>query len=368
MASAIAAARQQINDVGADGDLDAATTPADIGLGLEAVADPIELPDGKRIYPPRLHGEPIDELACALLDMQEPSRSRFVRLIGPPGTGKSQIARAIAHRLWTRRGRRIETRHGEPFYGYVEMSEGPSSDEFTFKYEYVPDAEHRGDVRLIPAAFVEAMQHGWVVMIDEVNTIRDVALLSLNATLDAGLSLYLPAEGRTVAARPGFAVIVAYNPGLVGASDIPDAWHSRFPATVEVTSHWPALAKLGADEPLVGAAAALDVKRFYPDAGLVWTPQFRDIEALGHMVELVGERAAVSLFISKLLEQIEAGTVHSAEGDAGARNRHEQIVAGTAQAAGGAAVARMLDEPGLARLKVSAGGRIPNLHGYPREV
>src|SRR5204862_2196843 len=112
---------------------------------------------------------------------------------------------------------------GEPFYGYAEMSGGPSSDEFTFRYEYVPDSEHPGDVRLIPAAFVEAMQHGWVVMIDEVNTIRDVALLSLNGTLDGRLSLYLPAEGRTVTARPGFAVLIAYNLVLVGASNIPDA-------------------------------------------------------------------------------------------------------------------------------------------------
>ena len=40
---------------------------------------------------------------------------RFLRLIGPPGTGKCQIARSIAYRLWTRRLRAIEARHGEPF-------------------------------------------------------------------------------------------------------------------------------------------------------------------------------------------------------------------------------------------------------------
>jgi len=186
-------------------------------------------------------------------------------------------------------------RRGEPFYGYVEMSGGPSSDEFTFKYEYVPDNDSPGEVKLIPAAFVEAMQHGWVVMVDEVNTIRDVALLSLNGVLDGRLCLYLPAEGRTVSAAAGFAVLIAYNPGLVstGASDIPDAWHSRFPATIEVTSNWPALVKLGAPEELVKAAMALDAKRFDLETGLVWTPQFRDIEALSHMIELVGERAAV---------------------------------------------------------------------------
>src|SRR3954452_17400727 len=347
MASAIAAARQQINDVGSDGDLAAAAAPADIHLDSDAVADPIDLPDGKRIYPPRLHGEPIDELACALLDMQHPDRSRFLRLVGPPGTGKSQIARAIAHRLWTRRGRSIETRHGEPFYGFVEMSGGPSSDEFTFKYEYVPDAEHPGDVRLIAAAFVEAMQHGWVVMIDEVNTIRDVALLSLNATLDGRLSLYLPAEGRTVVARPGFAVIIAYNPGLLGASDIPDAWHSRFPATLEVASHGAALAELGAPTALVREAAALDRQRIAGEDGLTWTPQFRDVESLWRMSERVGERAALAFFASNLHEQVQAGKLQDAEA---------------------AAACRMLDQAGFARYRVRPSGGVPNLHGYARAV
>ncbi len=57
-----------------------------------------------------------------------------------------------------------------------------------------------------------------MVMIDEVNTIRDVALLSINAMLDGRLSLYLPATGETVVAQPGFACLLAYNPGLVGGS------------------------------------------------------------------------------------------------------------------------------------------------------
>ena len=110
---------------------------------LESAGEPIVLPDGKRIYPPLLHGEPVDELACALLDMDDPARSTFLRLIGPPGAGKSQIARAIAYRLWTGRGRAVEERHGSPFYGFVEMQPGPSSDEFFFRYEYVPARRRR---------------------------------------------------------------------------------------------------------------------------------------------------------------------------------------------------------------------------------
>ena len=98
--SAITAALSQIDSVAAEGDL--ASDPAE-PLVLETASDPIVLPDGKRIFPPCLHGQPVDELALALLDMTDPAASTFLRLIGPPGAGKSQIARAIAYRLWTGR-------------------------------------------------------------------------------------------------------------------------------------------------------------------------------------------------------------------------------------------------------------------------
>jgi len=218
--SAITAALGEIDQIAAEGEMDATVTDA-VGLDAEGVADPVVLPDGKRIYPPRLFGEPIDEVACRLIDTRQPAASRFLRLIGPPGAGKSQIARAIAHRLWIDRGEQVVERRGNPFYGLVEMQPGPSSDEYFFRHKFVPAAEHGGDVRLVDSAFVEAMREGWLVMIDEANVARDVCLLSINATLDGRLVLYLPATAETVIAQPGFALILAYNPGLVGATDIP---------------------------------------------------------------------------------------------------------------------------------------------------
>jgi hypothetical protein len=344
MPNALTAGLARIDEVAAEGDLQA-PHPQDIDLETDSVGEPVGLPDGKLIYPPRLHGTPVHELACQLLDTQAPERSRFIRLVGPPGTGKSQLGRVIAHELWARRNKPIETRHGQPFYGFVEMQPGPSSDEFFFRYDYVP-AQTGGDVRLVDSSFVEAMRHGWVVMIDEANTARDVALLSINATLDGRLTLHLPATGETVRAQPGFAVLLAYNPGLVGATDIPAAWRSRFPATLEVTTNWPALVKLGAPLRLVKAARALDARRFADD-GLVWTPQFRDIEALADMMRRVGERPAIAFLMSNIAEQVGAGTIQPAEASA---------------------VARMLDEAGYAHLKVPATSRIPHLDGYPRAV
>jgi MoxR-like ATPase len=342
--SAITAALSQIDQLAEEGDL--VSDPA-APLELETAGAPILLPDGKRIYPPSLHGQPIDELAMALLDMDDPAKSSFLRLIGPPGAGKSQIARAIAYRLWTGRGKEVADRHGVPFYRFVELQPGPSSDEFFFRYDYVPVTGAGGQVKLVDSAFVQAMREGWVVMIDEVNTARDVALLSINATLDGRLSLYMAATGETVIARRGFAVLLAYNPGLVGATDIPDAWHSRFPATLEVTSNWPALAQLGAPASLVAEAMRLDRQRIAGEDGLCWTPQFRDIESLWRMSERVGERAALAFFASNLHEQVQAGKIQDAET---------------------AAASRMLDQAGYGRYRVAASSGLPNLHGYPRAV
>ena len=343
--SAINAALDQIDRVAEEGDLTPPTRRRAARARDARRADPAP---GRQADLPAAAARPADRRARLRAARHgEPRRVDVPAADRPARRGKSQIARAVAYRLWQARGREVQCRHGVPFYGFVELAGGPSSDEYLFRHEFVPAADDAGSVRLVDSAFVQAMREGWVVMIDEVNTIRDVALLSINSCFDGRLSLYLPATGQTVTARPGFACLLAYNPGLVGATDIPDAWHSRFPATLEVTSNWPALVELGAARRLVGEAAALDRQRIAGEDGLCWTPQFRDIEALSRMIDRVGERAALAFFVSNLLEQVQAGKLQDAEA---------------------AAACRMLDQAGYAHLKVSATGRVPNLHGYPRAV
>jgi hypothetical protein len=97
--SALDTALDTIDAVAGEGDL-APTRALGHEFELESTGEPIALPDGRRICPPRLHGQPVDELACALLDMHDPARSTFLRLIGPPDAAKSQIARHASLAAW----------------------------------------------------------------------------------------------------------------------------------------------------------------------------------------------------------------------------------------------------------------------------
>lgn len=340
--SAISAALATADEVAAEGGIVAPSEPSPT---LHGPPEKLVLPDGRVLYPPRLFGAPLHQVACDLMDLEDPTRSRYIRLVGPPGTGKSQIARAIAYELWTRRGLEVITRHDAPFYGLVELQPGPETDEFFFRYDYVPDHDDVSRMRLVEAGFVNAMRNGWMVVIDEANIARDVALLSINATLDGRLTLYLPATAQTVIAQPGFGVILTYNPGLVGATDIPNAWYSRFPATIEVSSNWPALLELGVSAQLVTAAEKYDRQR--KNGELEWSPQFREIESLHVMCQRVGERAAVAMFISGLYEQVVRGDIRREDG---------------------CAACRLLDDGGFAACKIAESAGLPSFEGFPRAV
>jgi hypothetical protein len=351
MATAVTRSLNKIQQVAQEGDLAAATPNPLPNVDPEDSGVAIALPerDGERtIHMPLVMGVPVHELACQLLDFERPSRSKFLRMIGLPGTGKSQLGRAIALHAWRARGKDVEYPDGEPFYGFVEVSGGPSSDEYTFKYEFSPSAEDAGTVKLIDALFVQAMLEGWLVMIDEPNTIRDIALISLNAVFDGRLSLYLPAYGKNIVARPGFGCLLSYNPNQTSAiSDLPVSWYRRFPAVIEVNSNWPALVKAGAPERLVAAARDLDARRLRGDDNLDWTPQFAEIESLWGMMERVGERHAISLFLTGVHERHQGGNVSEEELNA---------------------VCRMLDLAGFEHCHVLESSGIPRVGSYPRAV
>ena len=145
-------------------------------------------------------------------------------------------------------------------------------------------------------------------MIDEVNTARDVALLSINATLDGRLTP-VPrrdgGDGRRAARVRGAARL---QPRARRRDRHPR--RLALPVPRDARGH----------EQLGGARASsarrrrwsteamrLDRQRTRGEDGLCWTPQFRDIESLWRMSERVGERAALAFFASNLHEQVQAG-------------------------------------------------------------
>ena len=325
--SAITAALSQIDRVAAEGDL--VPDPA-APLELETAGEPILLPDGKRIYPPCLHGQPIDELALALLDMHDPAQSTFLRLIGPPGAGKSQIARAIAYRLWTGRGREVADRHGAPFYGFVELQPGPSSDEFFFRYDYVPVAGRRrpGGAGRLGVRAGDARGVGG-------DDRRGQHRPRRRAAVDQRHPRRAPhACTWRRPARPS-----SPSPGSRSCSPTTRGWSARPTSPTRGTRGSPRRSRSRATgrrsrssarrAPLVAEAMRLDRQRIAGEDGLCWTPQFRDIESLWRMSERVGERAALAFFASNLHEQVQAGKIQDAEA---------------------AAACRMLDQAGYGRL------------------
>ena len=193
--SAITAALGQIDRIGAEGDMEANTTDP-VSFDPDDVSDPVTLPEGNVVYPPTIHGEPLHELAANLMDGHNPARSRFLRMIGPPGVGKSLLWRCIAYTLWMRRGLEVETRFGSPFYGFTEVQLGPEADEHSVRQQYVPLED--GTVKLVDSGIVSTLREGGLVVLDEINVAREVALITLNPLWPPGTTSRstFPAPGR----------------------------------------------------------------------------------------------------------------------------------------------------------------------------
>ncbi len=108
--SAITADLSQIDRVAADGDL--APEPA-TALELETAGSRSCSRTASGSTRPACTAPQSTSSPSRCLTWTTPPASTFLRLIGPPGSGKSQIARAIAYRLWTGRGRDVAGTGGQ---------------------------------------------------------------------------------------------------------------------------------------------------------------------------------------------------------------------------------------------------------------
>ena len=202
--SAIDSALATIDQIGAEGEMDAdAPAAGQLRPGRGGRPDPASRRSSDRIHAdavrradrrPRV--QLIDENPAGqpVPSADRPARTRQVgRLPGrsPSGSGESADVRS-------------KSATGTPFYGFVEMQGGPSSDEYSRSATSSCPRPSAAGVRIRSKTrrSSTAMREGWLVMVDEANAARERALLSINAASTGRPSALTSGDGRDVIGRP----------------------------------------------------------------------------------------------------------------------------------------------------------------------
>ena len=182
--SAITAALRQIDDVAAEGDLAPDPLPCRRARPRGA-GDPIVLPDGKRDLPAaRCTASRVDELALRAARhgrpgaLELPAPDRPARRGQEPDRARDRLPAVDRARP---RGRGPPRRAVLRLRGDAAAARPRTSSSSATSGCPSPAPADRS--RWWTRRSCRRMREGWVVMIDEVNTIRDVCLLSINATL-----------------------------------------------------------------------------------------------------------------------------------------------------------------------------------------
>ncbi|EGG02722.1 uncharacterized protein MELLADRAFT_66139 [Melampsora larici-populina 98AG31] len=129
---------------------------------------------------------------------------KSILLEGSPGVGKTSMVEALA-KMTGRRLRRINLSDQTDLldlFGSDVPVEGGKAGEFAWK----------------DAAFLDALQRGDWVLLDEMNLAPQTVLEGLNACLDHRGTVYVPELDRTFVRHPDFRVFAAQNPHHQGGS------------------------------------------------------------------------------------------------------------------------------------------------------
>ena len=147
--------------------------------------------------------------ACAV-----PRRS--VLLEGSPGAGKTSLIASLAAMTG-----HVLTR--------INLSEQTELVDL-FGAELPVEGGRPGEFAWRPAAFLEAMQAGHWVLLDEMNLASQTVLEGLNACLDHRGTVFVPEFGREFARHPAFRIFAAQNPQHQGGArkGLPKSLLNRF--------------------------------------------------------------------------------------------------------------------------------------------
>ncbi|ODO08666.1 midasin [Cryptococcus wingfieldii CBS 7118] len=151
---------------------------------------------------------------------------KAILLEGSPGVGKTSLVSALA---------------GVAGYNLQRINLSDQTDLIDLFGSDLPvEGGQPGEFQWRDAAFLDAMQKGDWVLLDEMNLASQTVLEGLNAVLDHRGTVYIPELGKSFDRHPGFRVFAAQNPLQQGGGrkGLPKSFLNRF-TKVYLQEHTP---------------------------------------------------------------------------------------------------------------------------------
>lgn len=137
-----------------------------------------------------------------------------VLLKGPSGSGKTKLAESISS-----------------FFKQPMHSINCSVDldaEALLGFKTLVQDNGQTAIDFVEGPVIQAMRHGHILYIDEINMAKPETLPILHSVLDHRRMLTNPFTGEVLQAHPDFTVIAAINEGYIGTSPLNEALKNRF--------------------------------------------------------------------------------------------------------------------------------------------
>lgn len=142
------------------------------------------------------------------------SMGKNILLTGPTGAGKTKFAETLSHLFH------------QPMFSVNCSVDLDAESLLGFKTLVYEDEQQVID--FVPGPVTNAMKHGTLLYIDEVNMAKSETLPLINGVLDYRRTITNPFTNEIITAQESFGVIAAINEGYIGTVPLNEALKNRF--------------------------------------------------------------------------------------------------------------------------------------------